>query len=258
MVRETLDEQLRRGAAPLWSGDAVEREERVVRFISPGGFSGVLWSDLDAECADAVIAAQVERFAGHQGPWEWKHYSYDQPADLPHRLRAAGLRPEEAEALLVGETARLPLDVEPPRGVQVEAVRDEAGVESFMSVHEEVFGGESSWIGRMLLADLRLDHPRAWGALATAGEVPVGVVRLELVPGTDFAVLYSACTAAPWRGKGVFRSLLAQCARIAAGRGFVYMQADALPDSRPILKRLGFLELGTTTPFTHPGAQPAG
>jgi hypothetical protein len=26
-----------------------------------------------------------------------------------------------------------------------------------------------------------------------------------------------------------------------------------MPDSRPILQRLGFVELATTTPFTHPG-----
>ncbi len=229
-----------------------------MRFISPGGFSGVLWSDLDAQSADSVIAAQVERFDGHPEPWEWKHYSYDEPADLPDRLRAAGLQAEEAEALLVGETSSLPLDVEPPPGVRLQAVRDEAAVERFMSVHDEVFGGESAWIGRMLLADLGLDRPRAWGVLAMAGEVPIGAVRLELVPGTDFAVLYSVCTLAAWRGKGVFRSLLAQCARLAAERGFIYMQADALPDSRPILKRLGFVELGTTTPFVHPGARPAG
>ncbi len=257
-MREALDEQLRRNPAPLWPGERVERDERVVRFISSGGFSGVLWSDLDAESADAVIAAQVERFSLRPGPWEWKYYSHDEPADLPDRLRAAGLRPEEREALLVGEIAELPRVSEPPHGVEVEAVRDRAGVKRFMSVHDEVFGGDSSWIGRMLLADLGLERPRAWGALATAGGIPVGAVRLELAPGTDFAALYSVCTLAAWRGKGVFRSLLALCVGVATERGFIYMQADALPDSRPILRRLGFLELGTTTPFQHPGAHQAG
>ena len=136
-------------------------------------------------------------------------------------------------------------------------MHDRAGVQRFTAVHEEVFGGDSAWIGRMLLADLGLERPRAWGAVALAGEVTVGAVRLELVPATDFAVLYSVCTLAGWRGKGVFLSLLALCARLAAERGFRYMLAEALPDSRPILMRRGFVELGTTTPFVHPGG-PAG
>jgi hypothetical protein len=37
---------------------------------------------------------------------------------------------------------------------------------------------------------------------------------------------------------------------LAAARGFRYLQVDASPDSRPILRRLGFAELATTTPFT--------
>jgi hypothetical protein len=52
----------------------------------------------------------------------------------------------------------------------------------------------------------------------------------------------------------VFRSLVAHRANLASARGFRYLQVDASPDSRPILKRLGFVELATTTPFVHPGA----
>lgn len=50
-----------------------------------------------------------------------------------------------------------------------------------------------------------------------------------------------------WRGRWVFRSLLALRAALAAARGYPYLQVDASPDSRPILKRLGFTELATTT-----------
>ena len=47
--------------------------------------------------------------------------------------------------------------------------------------------------------------------------------------------------------------MVAYRAALAAARGFRYLQVDAMPDSRPILKRLGFAELATTTPFMHPG-----
>jgi hypothetical protein len=49
----------------------------------------------------------------------------------------------------------------------------------------------------------------------------------------------------------VFRSLVAHRAAVASGAGFRYLQVDATPDSRPILKRLGFVELATTTPFIY-------
>ena len=38
---------------------------------------------------------------------EWKTYAYDEPADLPERLIAAGFVPDERETLIVGEAATL-------------------------------------------------------------------------------------------------------------------------------------------------------
>ena len=76
---------------------------------------------------------------------------------------------------------------------------------------------------------------------------------MEFRSGTDFAGLWGGATLPAWRGRGVFRSLVAHRAALASTRGFRYLQVDASADSRPILRRLGFVELGTTTPFTHPG-----
>ena len=89
--------------------------------------------------------------------------------------------------------------------------------------------------------------------VALAGRTPISAGRVEFHPGTDFASLWGGGTLPAWRGRGVFRSLVAHRAALAAARGFRYLQVDASPDSRPILKRLGFVELATTTPFTHPG-----
>jgi GNAT superfamily N-acetyltransferase len=77
---------------------------------------------------------------------------------------------------------------------------------------------------------------------------------VEFHHGTEFAGLWGGGTLPEWRGRGVFRALVAHRARLAADRGFRYLQVDATPDSRPILERLGFVVLATTTPFTHPGA----
>ncbi|MGH3826595.1 MAG: hypothetical protein ACRDQX_05395 [Pseudonocardiaceae bacterium] len=102
-VLAAFDEQLRRH--PALDGH-VEHDEGVIRSMSAcGGWTGVAWCDLDHVNADVVIAAQISRFAERSRPWAWKHYSYDQPPDLPDRLLAAGFTPQSAEALLVAEIA---------------------------------------------------------------------------------------------------------------------------------------------------------
>jgi GNAT superfamily N-acetyltransferase len=77
---------------------------------------------------------------------------------------------------------------------------------------------------------------------------------VEFHPGTEFASLWGGGTLPGWRGRGVFRSLVAYRAALAADRGLRYLQVDASPESRPILHRLGFVELATTTPFIWPAA----
>ncbi|MEO8330398.1 MAG: GNAT family N-acetyltransferase, partial [Candidatus Nanopelagicales bacterium] len=63
--------------------------------------------------------------------------------------------------------------------------------------------------------------------------------------------LWGGGTVKEWRGRGVFRSLVASRAALAADKGFRYLQVDASADSQPILERLGFMKLATTTPFTY-------
>ena len=242
-VLEAFDRQIRRNP-----NGRVERDDNVIRSFTQG-WTGVEWSALDQANADAVIAAQVERFAAQ--PWEWKHYDYDQPADLPSRLVAAGLTAEPAETLLVAEIADLALDVPSPEGVTLRTVVDERDVEALVSVHDEVFGGDHSPVGKMLLAR---GPDEVVAVLAMAGTNPISAARVEFHEGTEFASIWGGGTLPEWRGRGVFRALVAHRAKLAADRGFRYLQVDATPDSRPILERLGFVVLATTTPFTHAGA----
>ena len=250
-----FDAQVRRhpdAGDPL---NIIEHVDRVTRNVSVNGWNGVTWSDLGRVSADAVIAAQVSRFAELARPWEWKHYSYDQPPDLPDRLLAAGFIPEPAETLLVAEIADLNLDLLPPGGVELVSVIDQRGVEALVSVHDNVFGGDHSGLGSELLAALERRPPHAAAVVAVCGHTPIAAGRVEFHPGTDFASLWGGGTLPAWRGRGVFRSLVAHRAALASARGFRYLQVDATPDSQPTLERLGFVQLATTTPFTHPGAR---
>lgn len=89
-VLAVFDEQMRRNPAPE-PRTSVERDAGVTRALGPlDSWRGVIWNDLSENDAGAVIDDQIERFAPY-GDWEWKLYSYDQPADLSEKLVAAGL-----------------------------------------------------------------------------------------------------------------------------------------------------------------------
>ncbi len=245
-------DQIRRDPRPE-RGMQVERDGHVVRIVAADdGWNGVIWSELGGVDADAVIVAQVSRFAELGEPWEWKYYSYDQPPDLPERLLAAGLTPEPVETLLVAEIADLRLEESTPTGVELAPVIDQAGADALVQVHDEVFGGDHAALGRTVLAGLAQQPRTVEAVVAMAGGKPVSAGRVEFYEGTDFASLWGGGTLPEWRGRGIFRSLVAHRAALAKDRGFRYLQVDASPDSRPILQRLGFVELATTTPYKHP------
>jgi ribosomal protein S18 acetylase RimI-like enzyme len=249
-VLAAFDEQIRRH--PGTADGRVERDQHVIRSIGGAdGWNGVTWSALDDADADAVIAAQISRFAELSRPWEWKLYSHDRPPDLPDRLLAAGFAPDPAEALLVAEIADLTLDAPPPAGVQLHPVVDKAGIDALVSVHDDVFGEDHSALGRTLWEALERRPGSVAAVVAVAGETPIAAGRVEFHAGTEFASLWGGGTLSGWRGRGVFRSLVAYRAALASARGFRYLQVDASPDSRGILQRLGFVELATTTPFVY-------
>jgi GNAT superfamily N-acetyltransferase len=238
-----------------WTGTRIEREEHLTRAVAEdGGSNMVLWSDLSEAGADAAIEAEVSRFGGSGHGWEWKYYSYDQPADLPERLRKAGFVPAEAEALMVAEIAELDLDTSSPDGVRLVKVSDEAGVAAVVRVHDEVFGGDHAAIGEHIQGALGLQPHPLEAVVAMAGDTAISSARVEFPERSDFAGLWGGGTLAAWRGRGVFRALVAYRGRLARERGYRYLQVDASPDSRPILRRLGFAELAMTTPFEYPAS----
>ncbi|GGW41226.1 N-acetyltransferase [Streptomyces lucensis JCM 4490] len=252
-VLALYDRDMREGARPDGPGARVERAGRVVRQVSDArGWNGVLWSGLDAADADRAIHEQITYFTGLGRAFEWKLHGHDRPADLGARLVAAGLRAEPEETLMVGEAARLGhLDAEPPAGMRLVRATDPAGVELVVAAHEKAFGTGGSRLRHRLLARLAADPGSLVAVVALAGDEPVGAARMELVPGTRFAGLWGGGTAGAWRGRGVYRALVAHRARVAAARGYRYLQVDASAMSRPILERLGFHALTTTTPYLH-------
>jgi GNAT superfamily N-acetyltransferase len=131
----------------------------------------------------------------------------------------------------------------------VSTVDDEAGLDALVAVHEEVFGDMHPGTRTSVLTSLSLDPRPVEAAIAWAGDRPIAAGRIEFSAGRDFAGLFGGGTAADWRGKGVFRALVAHRGARARDRGVRYLYVDAVPMSRPIFERLGFVPLTETTPY---------
>jgi GNAT superfamily N-acetyltransferase len=195
---------------------------------------------------DALIARQRDFFAARDQGFEWKTWGHDTPADLPERLVAAGFESEGRETVLVGlaEEMTAPVQLD---GIVVREVTEEADVHRLAATATEVFGRKHDWLVEHLME--KKDDPNIVGVIAQADGRVVSSSRIEIVPGTEFAGLWGGGTLAEWRGKGIYRALVAYRARLAVERGIKYLQVDATEDSRPILERLGFVTVTTTTGY---------
>ncbi|MCX4405505.1 MULTISPECIES: GNAT family N-acetyltransferase [unclassified Streptomyces] len=251
-VLALFDRDMREDARPDSPGARVERVGKVVRQVgTEHGWNGVIWSDLDESTADAAIAEQMRYFGELGREFEWKLYGHDKPEGLGKRLRAAGFVAQPEETLMIAELGDLALDAQPPEGVRLLPVTDRAGVDLVADVHEQAFGTDSTRMRHQLLAQLTGDEDNVVAVVALAGDVPVSAARMEMVPGTRFAGLWGGGTVDSWRRRGIYRALVAHRARVAAERGYRYVQVDATSQSRPVLARLGFEPLTTTTPYVY-------
>jgi GNAT superfamily N-acetyltransferase len=252
------DAQLRnRVPDPLPTGVTVERDGPLLRFFGlfgQGNRGFVSYRDLqglDGGGLDELIARQVRVFTERGEHLEWKLHAHDRPPDLPRRLRAAGFVPEDEETVVIAsvdEVAGRPLL---PEGVSLREVTDRNDLDRIAAFEQTAWGDEEdqSWIAEMLEAEHAADPQGLSIVVAEAGGeiVCAGWVRFER--GTGFATLWGGATLPAWRGRGLYRATVAYRANLAARRGFRFIEVDASSDSRPILERLGFTAVTTTTPY---------
>ncbi|GCD42002.1 GNAT family N-acetyltransferase [Streptomyces paromomycinus] len=254
--RAAYDEQMRdRGFAPDTPG--TERVGPVLRSTLPAHGGLILYRDLgglDGAELDAFIAAQRDHFAARGLPAEWKYHGHDLPADLPDRLAAAGFVPEEQETVVIGEAAEIagpPGGAPLPEGVRLREVTGRADFDRIGELAATVWADDRSWLAPAMeewVAGRDGDPCTVTVAESLAGEV-VSAAWMRFHQGTDFTSLWGGSTLPNWRGKGVYRALVAHRAALAVARGFRYVQVDALETSRPILNRLGLVSAATTVPY---------
>ncbi|GAB3426130.1 GNAT family N-acetyltransferase [Flindersiella endophytica] len=244
--RQAYHDQVR-GRKPADPGESTVVEEvgPVVR-VHGAGQAFLTYRDLgglDGEALDAFIAEQYTFFTSLGVRAEWKYYDYDEPADLADRLAKAGFQAEEVEAILVGEASKQAVDVRLPDGVTIREVAEPADFERIVAFQDVIWGEDHSWLLKRLESSIVNVV-----AESADGEV-VSAAWLRGTPGTEFAGLWGGSTLEQWRGKGIYRALVAYRAKVAVDRGYRYLHVDASPDSAPILRRLGLVQIASSIPY---------
>lgn len=235
------------GAVP--SGMTHEYDGSVLRIV--GGHVGRIRAPRDVgvtgAALDRLIARQRDYFQARGQGVEWKLRAHDLPADLPERLVAAGFVPQEAARVLLGFAEEVAAEPVLPRGVVLRQVSEADDLRRFADVQTEALGADCSWVAADLGARVSADPGQITILVAEAGDRFVCTALVEYCPGTGFVALLGGATLPDWRGRGLYRAMLAARAREAVARGFRLLHVDASPASAPILRRCGFHEITTST-----------
>ena len=224
------------GVSRVWSGGVLR---------TTGAYHCIGYSTLAGADADREIATQAAFFRTLGVALEWKLYGHDRPADLGDRLARAGFVAEATEHLMVRDLQNGYFEDLPPDGIDLRQVRDPAGLADFAAAAGGAFGRDES---RAIDAyGSRLADPTLALLVAYDGHQPLAAGRLEMPSGRCFASLWGGGTVPGRRGRGLYRALVAARAWEALWHGYRYLTVDARETSRPILQRLGFVELTTVT-----------
>ncbi len=229
-----------------WPEERREANEFIVRHINqnlsgrPNVYSFIVYSDLTADNADAVIEQEKAYIKGLGHNLEWKCYSHDTPLDLGERLIAAGFEPEDLEAIMVYDLHNPADKLKSLPTPNIRRITHPNQVDGLLDVQRKVWGGDYTYLVSDLIRDLseRSDQLSMYGSYVDDRLVSSAWVRFP--PGSQFASLWGGSTLEEYRGQGHYTALMAVRAQEAARRGVRFLTVDASPMSRPILEKQGF------------------
>ncbi|MEX0985301.1 MAG: GNAT family N-acetyltransferase [Actinomycetota bacterium] len=224
-----------------------------MRFAGLGGGGFIGYRDLggiEGAELDELIARQVRVFADRGESFEWKLHGHDRPTDLSERLMAHGFALEDLETVVIAPVAQITGDAVLPDGVSIREVSDRADLERIGVMEDAIWNdGRTGWLADSLQAEHVADPDAITIVVAESNGEFVCAGWVRFVSRTDFATLWGGGTLPAWRRRGIYRALVTYRANLAAERGFRFLQVDASSKSSPILQRLGFIAVTTTTPF---------
>lgn len=213
-----------------------------------GSHHRIAYSFLTPENADAMIGDQVAHYRALGVEVEWKAYAHDSPPDLLKRLARQGFEIGPCEAVLACDLQSPPAWIADAPAHPVFRLTDAKHIALYRAAAECIFKKDYQFTADELAEALRTGSTQHLGYIAMAGQTPASIGRLYTHPQSIFGGLYGGGTLASHRGRGLYRAVAAARAQDAVRLGARYLIVDALPTSRPILERLGFVRLTETWP----------
>jgi GNAT superfamily N-acetyltransferase len=130
-------------------------------------------------------------------------------------------------------------------------VTADADMRRIAAMQSAVWGQDWNWLGEHLISQIAAAGDGIAVVAAEAGDDVVSSAWAAFFGSGagSFARLLGGSTLPQWRGRGIYRALVAVRAQRAAARGVEYLQVEASGDSAPILRRLGFRAVTTTTTY---------
>ncbi|MCG7495310.1 GNAT family N-acetyltransferase [Vibrio sp. Of7-15] len=197
-----------------------------------------------------IIQSQVDAYKKEGKNFEWKVFDTDKPSTLGRYLMDAGFEPGEDEAFMVLDLDSASENLyKKPKHIRIERVRDPERLNVAFGVQEQVWNQDRSEHAKQLAQQMR-EQPKSLAVyIAYYGDVPACSAWINFNGDSPFSGLWAGSTLEAYRGKGLYRSLLAARAREAKRRGIRYLTIDASPMSRPIVEQFGFEFITYTRPY---------
>lgn len=225
------------------------------------GPNSASWVRCRAEEADEVIDEVTALVRNRDLPLMWVLDPDTEPANFPEFLAARGVQPDpqapEAEVMV------LPIDVnfEAPPVEGMELQDGLADLEAFSrvdAVNAEAFGGRAPRDDAGYAAQLKRRRQNQIAAgnrrlvLATIDREPAGSSGLSLYA-PDGAIITGGAVRVKFRGRGVYRAMVAARLEMARKAGVAGLSVWGGPMSAPILARMGFEKVGWRRFYRAPG-----
>src|SRR5579859_2008135 len=220
-------------------------------FPTPGPNS-VSWVRCRPDEAEAVIREARAAIKPHRLAVMWVTDPGTEPPDFERHLIANGIRPDHHSPRVDVMVLPITAVIESPEvpGLEIrDALADAASFRLADDVAAEAFTGAvpGDTVERLAALERRRGHSLAAGnrhhLLALVDGEPAGSAGMTLFP-PDGATINGGAVRPKFRGRGVYRAMVAarlEIARQAGVGGLVVWGGDY---SAPILSRLGFMAVG--------------
>jgi GNAT superfamily N-acetyltransferase len=246
VILELLDQERRSGVE---ISGKIEKTPNVVRCLS-SDWNGIIYTHFGSEQANSIIRAEVNLFKQLKRSFEWKVYSHDQPSDLLELLGNFGFIQGDEEALMITPLADVSAKLfeATPSNIEIRPITDESMIDDWLGLEQAIWKN-SRRTRDVLLSNILDPLKRDLGFIAYFEKTPVGFARATWLPQSRFAGLWGGSVLEEYRGRGIYRNLLAKRIEFLRKHPSVhFLRVDALPTSQPILEKYGFKKLASTWP----------